>query len=107
MGAKAGNGSYLGTYTRSSRHGATLKLNHVHARQLSLLVTRVPGGGTVSVSLAGTTLGTYSLASPAVAKKRLITIRTFLSVRTGMLQIRDVSPTGKPVRIDGVVVSRR
>lgn len=103
---QTGKGHYLHTYTRSRRHGATLTLSGVRAKHLALLVTRVPGGGKVAVSLAGTTLGTYRLASPSVAKKQLIPVKKFPSIRKGTLRIRIVSPTGKPVQIDGVLASR-
>lgn len=83
-----------------------LVLSGVRARHLSLLVTRAPGAGKVLVSLARETLGTYRLDSSTVKKKSLVSVKTFPALRTGTLRIRVVSPSGKPVRIDGVVVSR-
>lgn len=104
---RSGAGHYRRTYTVSRRHGAVLELKAVQARRIALLVTRMPGAGTVSVRLAGTPLGRYDLAAPAIAKKQVIAVRKFAQVRTGNLRIRVVSPTGEPVRIDGVIASRR
>ena len=103
----SGRGNYLSTVTTSQRHGAVLKLAGVQARRLDLLVTRRPGAGAVTVGWNGTTLGTFDLASPTVTRKHLMPVMRFQHVRTGVLHIRIVSPTGKPVLIDGVVASRR
>ena len=101
-----GTGLYRDTQTVGRRHGDVLILRGVRAKHLSLLVTCAPGAGKVSVSLAGEPLGTYGLASPVVKKKSLISVKTFPTVRTGTLRLRVVSPTGKRVGIDGVVVLR-
>jgi hypothetical protein len=103
----SGPGNYLRTLTTSQRHAAVLKLAGVQARRLDLLVTRRPGAGAVKVGWNGTTLGTFNLASPTVARKQLVPVMRFQQVRTGVLHIRIVSPSGKPVLIDGVVASRR
>ena len=103
----SGRGNYLSTVTTSQRHGAVLKLAGVQARRLDLLVTRRPGAGAVKVGWNGTTLGTFDLSSPTVARRHLIPVARFQHVRTGVLHIRIVSPTGKPVLIDGIVASRR
>ena len=103
----SGAGHYRRTYTVSRRQGAVLELKAVRARRIALLVTRMPGAGTVRVRFAGTPLGRYDLAAPAIAKKQVIAVRKFTRVRTGNLWIRVVSPTGEPVRIDGVIASRR
>lgn len=101
-----GKGLYRGTQTVGSQQGDLLVLRGVWAKHLSLLVTRAPGAGKVRVSLAGETLGTYGLGARELTKKSLVSVRTFPTVRTGTLRIRVVSPSGKPVRIDGVVVGR-
>jgi hypothetical protein len=41
-----------------------------------------------------------------VAKKSLVSVKTFPAVRAGTLRIRVVSQSGKQVRLDGVVVLR-
>lgn len=102
----SGSGLYEGTQSIGQRQGDVLILRGVRAKHLSLLVTRAPDAGKVRVSLAGETLGTYRLASSAVAKRSLISVKTFPAVSAGTLRIRVVSPSGKRVRIDGVVVLR-
>jgi hypothetical protein len=101
-----GKGLYLGTQTVTRQRGDVLVLRGVRAKQLSLLVTRAPGAGKVQVSLGGEPLGTYGLGSTDVAEKSLVRVRTFPTVRTGTLRIRVVSPSGRLVRVDGVVASR-
>jgi hypothetical protein len=98
---------YSSTVSISQRHGAVLKLANVQTRRLDLLVTRRPGAGAVQVGWNSTKLGRFDLAAPTFARKQLIPVTRFKHVRTGVLHIRVVSPTGKPVLIDGVVASRR
>lgn len=102
-----GRGLYRGTQSVSRTQGDVLVLRGVRSKQLSLLVTRAPGAGKVQVSLAGEPLGRYGLGAAEVTSKALIHVRRFPAVRTGTLRIRVVSPSGRPVRIDGVVISRR
>ena len=103
----SGHRHYFSTVSISQRRGAVLTLADVQARRIDLLVTRRPGAGAVTVGWNGTALGTYGLAAPSVTRKDLIPVTRFQHVRTGVLRIRIVSPTGKPVLIDGVVASRR
>lgn len=100
-----GTGDYLSTYTASTRQGATLTLTGAKAKRVGLLVTTLPGGGTVQFSFAGARLGTFRLSSATARHRQLIPIRLFAAARTGTLVITVVS-SGKPVRIDGVVLAR-
>lgn len=58
----------------------------------------------VKVFFNGTSLGTFNLASSTTARKQLIPVKTFTSVQSGTLKIQVVSPTGKTVYMDGVVL---
>jgi hypothetical protein len=100
------HGSFRGTETRSRRQGDVLLLEAVRASRIALVVTRMPGAGRVRVSLSGEPLGTFRLGAPEVEKRSLVTIARFGSVHEGTLAIQVVSRTGRPVRIDGVVVAR-
>jgi hypothetical protein len=99
-------GTYRGTETTSRRRGDALVLHGVRATRLALVVTRMPGAGNVRVALNGEPLGTFRLRAAQVRKRALVEVARFSSLREGRLTIRVVSRTGRPVRIDGVVVAQ-
>jgi hypothetical protein len=98
--------TYRTTETTSRRRGDALVLHGVRATRLALVVTRMPGAGNVRVALNGEPLGTFRLRAAQVRKRALVEVARFSSLRKGRLTIRVVSRTGRPVRIDGVVVAR-
>lgn len=102
---KTGTAYYLHTVTVGSNHGATLTRTNMQAKRILLLVTRCPVCGKVTVSFAGQLLGTFGTAASGSSDKALIAVKTFASVRTGNLKLT-IASSGKPVRIDGVVLSR-
>ncbi|MQB01032.1 MAG: hypothetical protein GEU78_12180 [Actinobacteria bacterium] len=97
---RSGSGHYLGTFSRTSRFGATLR-KHLTAKRLALVATRCPGCGTVKVFLGRRLLKKVSLGATATRKKRVIRIATFSSRRSGRVRIRVVSRK-KPVLIEGL-----
>ena len=102
---RTGAADYLHTITVGSAQDATLTRTGVQARRIALLVTRCPGCGSVSVRLGQRSLGTFSLTAPTTQPRKLIPVATFGAVRSGTLRIR-ITSAGRPVRIDGVVLSR-
>lgn len=97
---------YEGTYTSTKSSGASLIRTGVQARHIALLVTTCQTCGSVQVSLDGTALRTISLHSSTTVRKKLISVKTFTSVRTGTLKIKVTSPSGRAVYMDGVVARR-
>lgn len=97
---------YEGTYTSTRTYGATLTRTGVQVKHLSLLATTCSGCGKVKVTFNGSSLGTFSLYSASTVKKKIITVKSFSAATTGTLKIQAVSPTGKSVYIDGVIVRR-
>lgn len=97
-------GHYLGTVTRTEKKGAVLTRTGVRAKRIALVVAKAPKGGEVKVSFGKQSLGTFSLEGKG--KKKVIPVKTFDKVRTGTVKITVVSPTGRPVAIDGLVVAK-
>lgn len=99
----SGAGYYAGTALRSSQTGAELRLR-VHYEHLVLLASTGPRNGTVNVYLGNTLLKKVSLASPASRDRVLFTISSVNTLTPGTVRIVAGSG-GKPVTIDGLVVS--
>jgi hypothetical protein len=97
---RSGPGYYLGTFSRTSRFGATLH-KRLTAKRLALVATRCPGCGTVKIFLGTRLLKKVSLDAAVIRKKRVIGVATFSTRRTGRLRIRVVSKK-KPVLIEGL-----
>jgi hypothetical protein len=72
------------------------------ARQLALLVSKRPDGGTIQIRWNGTLLSTQSLKASSAATRQLITLPAFTANQTGVLEIR-ISTAGI-VEIDGAGV---
>lgn len=110
LGAKGwtranGSGHFEGTLTTTSTKGRTLTRAGIKAKRVALVAHRVPNGGKVEVRWNGTLVRTISLKGTA-AKKKVYPITTWGSVRSGTLKVKVVSPTGRQVRIDGLVVAK-
>ena len=106
-GWSAGTGSayYRSTYLRSSTYGAKLTRTGVVAKRIALVATTCSTCGTVKVYWGSTLLKAVSLYSKTTVNKKLITVASFSSARSGTLSIK-VSSRGKRVIIDGVAISR-
>jgi hypothetical protein len=100
-----GSAYYRSTYLRSSTYGARLSRTGVVARRIALLATTCPTCGTVKVYWGSKWLKTVSLHSDRTVNRKLITVTTFTSARSGTLSVR-VSSSGKRVIIDGVAIRR-
>lgn len=99
-----GKGHYRGTVITTTDKGARLMLAGAKAKRLALVVAKSPNAGSVRVSFAGVDLGVFSLKGSG--KKKVVPLKTFGAVKSGKLVITVVSPNGKPVVIDGVVVAK-
>ncbi|MGH2819642.1 MAG: hypothetical protein ACRDJ5_03200 [Actinomycetota bacterium] len=105
-----GAGYFLNTFSRSQVNGSKLSMTGLQAKRLALLVSKAPGAGTIRVFFNGAPLGTVNLdCAPAGCateqKKQLVTFAPFGSIQAGTVRI-DVVSSGKPVKIDGVGVSK-
>ncbi len=98
-------GSYLGTETTTSRHGRRLTLSGGHGRRYALVATTCRACGSVQVSLGGKVVKRLSLRTRRTVKRHVLPVATYGSVHTGRLVVT-VTSSGRPVRVDGVVVAR-
>ncbi len=96
-------GYYLASYSASSRRGAALVRKGVWAKRLSVLVTKCPRCGTVTVFWNGTRVRTLSLAAPT-RTSAIVDVASFPAVRMGTVRIR-VTSARKRVEVDGLAAS--
>jgi calcineurin-like phosphoesterase family protein len=96
--------SYLDTVSTSRANGAALVRFGVRARRLSLVATRCPGCGTVSVYWNGSLLRTVQLSASERRTRQVVRLAVFERVNRGSVLIR-VTSVGKRVAIDGLGVS--
>ena len=103
--AGASSSFYRSTWLRSYTHGAKLTRTGVVARRIAIVATTCRTCGKVRVYWGSTLLRTISLYSATTVSKKLITVTTFTSARSGTLKIK-VHSSGKKVIIDGVAIRR-
>jgi hypothetical protein len=96
---------HAGTATVTTRAGATLSRTGVQAKRIYLVATRCPTCGTVGVYLNGKLVKQVSLRSTTTTRKSILTIAAYSSVRSGTVSVRSLIG-GRPVHIDGLVLSR-
>jgi photosystem II stability/assembly factor-like uncharacterized protein len=99
-----GRGYWNGTVTTAAAKGAQLTIRGGRLSRVGIVATRCPGCGRVGIFVNGVRIGTLDLAAPRTANRRLLLLPAF-AYRTGTVSIRIIS-AGRPVRIDGIVVSR-
>lgn len=100
------SGYYLNSYSLTKERGAKLKVRDVRFTKLALVATRCDGCGTVKVYRGSTLLKTVSLDSSRYRKRQVIPIKYYSSLaRESTITIKVVS-SGKPVRIEGLALSR-
>jgi hypothetical protein len=97
-------GNFRNTLTTTTKQGRVLTRTGVKAKRLALVVRKTDNSGSVRVTFDGDVLGTYSLQG--TGKKKVISLGSFPTVRSGTLTIKVTSPDGKYVGIDGLIVAK-
>lgn len=97
-------GEYLKGYSSSSVQGAALLAGSVRAKRIAIIVTRCPGCGRVEVWFAGRLLRSIRLGAATTRRGRVIEVAFFAGERVGRLKAV-VASSGRPVRIEGLVVA--
>ena len=105
-----GESNYEGTYSETSRRGATLRLADVRARTIFLLARVCPDCGSMNVLWDGQLLRRVDLQGRrrhAEHRFDVVTLRlgSFADVQEGTLRIV-VTSSGQPVLVDGLILSR-
>uniref|UniRef100_UPI001600C198 hypothetical protein n=1 Tax=Nocardioides stalactiti TaxID=2755356 RepID=UPI001600C198 len=101
---RATGGAYWnGTATTTSQQNATLTRTGARFNQLGLVVTKCPACGRVEVALDGVRIGIVNLYAATTAHRQLVAMPRTVG-RIGTVTIK-VLTAGKPVTIDGLVVS--
>lgn len=102
---RKGSGYFLGAFSMSSTQGANLVLKNARAKRLAIVVTKCPGCGTIKVFFRNKLLRTIRLRAGSIRKKQIVGLAIFNAVRTGKLRAL-ITSSGRPVKIEGVGVSR-
>lgn len=89
---------------RSSQQGAALSSRLTTVRRVGVVASTCPSCGTVGVYVGGALVGKISLVSSTLAHRRLLVLPVF-SARSGAVSVR-VLTTGRPVLLDGLLLSR-
>lgn len=105
--------SYLGSYRQTTATGAFVQVAGVQARRLALVVSKCPTCGSVAVTWTPTggsavSLGTISLVNAATLAKQVVNLGSapFATVQTGTLKITVNSTGAKPVRLEGIGITK-
>jgi len=105
--------SYLGSYRQTTATGAFVQVAGVKARRLALVVSKCPTCGSVAVTWTPTggsavSLGTISLVNAATLAKQVVNLGSapFATVQTGTLKITVNSTGAKPVRLEGIGITK-
>jgi hypothetical protein len=98
-------GSYLSTFTGTTRLGATMTRAGVQARRIVLVATKCSTCGTVGVYLGTTLVGSVNLAASTTQRAVQITVAQLTTLRSGTVTIK-VTSSGKTVQIDGLGIRR-
>ena len=89
---------------RSTQQGAALSSRLTTVRRVGVVASTCPTCGTVGVYVGGALVGKISLVSSQLAHRRLLVLPAF-SARSGAVSVR-VLTTGRPVLLDGLLLSR-
>ena len=99
-----GTGFVAGTFSSSSKAGASLTLSGVRADRVAVVATTCPSCGKVTVAFPGMTATTINLASSTTGQV-VVMLPKLRTVSVGALHLT-VASTGKPVQIDAVGTSQ-
>ena len=95
---------YAGTFLSTTRQGATLTTTGARVKRVGLVVTTCRACGVVVVRMDGKRVGRVNLAGPVTRRRQLVMLPPFRLER-GTVTVRVVTE-GKPVQVDGIVLTR-
>ncbi len=103
---RSADDAYRGTFVKTKRRGAVLKLRGARFRTLALVATSCRRCGTVKVFRGSRRIAKVDLGGSPFERRRIIPLRHFRRVK-GPTAIRiKVVSRGKPVMIEGLGISR-
>ena len=86
----------------TTAHGARMYRIGIVARQISLVVTTCAACGAIEVRWNGKVVKVVHLHSATTARKQVVLVASFPTAKTGNLTATVISPSGKPVHIEGL-----
>ena len=102
---KKATGFYLGTFTQTMAHNATVALKGVRLDRVGIVATTCATCGTLGVYVGSTLIGKINLQS-AKTKHEVLRMLPVFALRLGLVTLK-VLTTGKLVQIDALAVSER
>lgn len=100
----ASSSFYKGTYTSTTKLNASMTLAGARFARVGVVVTKCPTCGTVGVYSGNTLLGKINLAASTTMRK-VVVLLPKVSLRTATITVKILS-SGKPVQVDGLLVSK-
>lgn len=100
----AQKGHYLSSVSTTTAKGRVLVKTGVVVQRLGIVVAKSANGGRIAVFWNKKKLGEVSLKG--TGKRVVVPIREWSTPKTGTVRIKVISPSGKVVKIDGLVVDK-
>lgn len=104
--SKYQSAAYQSTTTATTFKGATLTGPSVTARRVYIIATRCPTCGTITVDVPGAARRTLRLQAATTVKSQFIHVATVTTPKKGNITVT-VATSGRPIEIDGMVISAR
>jgi hypothetical protein len=104
---RSAGAAYGGQVLEARRKKATLVVPVTDARRLALVVSVGRKSGAVAVYAGGRKVGRVRLTGTAASAQRLVPLSALPAAYTGVVRIVVTTPTGHPVRIEGLGVATR
>jgi uncharacterized protein YjbI with pentapeptide repeats len=95
-----------GTFHLTQVHGASMVLGRtLTVRRVGVLATTCAGCGRVAVYVGSTKVGSISLTRSTAARRALLLLPRLRTPLSGKVRLVVTSPSGQPVKLDGIAVS--
>jgi hypothetical protein len=101
---RTGDDYYQGTFRATKQKGATLSRSGARVRRVGVVATTCPSCGTVAVLVDGKRVGRVSLRSAGFQRAQVRMLPAFAR-RHATVTLKVVT-SGRPVQVDGLVLSR-
>lgn len=101
---RSGGSFYLGTFTRTTREGATLTVRDARVKTIHVIAQKCSSCGRVAVLFNGRRVARVNLNSKRTIDQKVIRAADFGSIRRGTIQLVVIS-SGPVVKIDGLALT--
>jgi hypothetical protein len=104
-GSGTGPGWFRSTSTTALLSGIQLRRDNLGTYQVGVIATACPTCGALTVYVGATKVGTLSLVSPTLVKRKLVLLPRFSTKRSGTIRLVVTSPVGRLVKVDALATT--